>query len=119
MGEMNIQSALNELKQQIQSLKSKEAVVRTQLYAAMSKLKKLGFAYKGRLLKKMKETKQDIAKMQSAVYLKVAREVDRQIMKRAVAKSKAFSSALAKAEKKLASNIEKSFKKKPKTRSRK
>lgn len=105
---------LRTLKKQITELQKKEEAARNKLRAALQRVKKLGRVFRSRLALSAKQNKQKIAKAQSAIYLKVAHDIQRKMVRKAAAESKAIASAVAKFEKKYAADITKTIKQKAK-----
>lgn len=90
---------LKKLKQQIKKLKSKEEQSRVKIRTALSKVKKVSDAYKVRLARKMREMEHKIAHSEVACYLKIANDLENQLVKGIKGKLKALNVAAKRAKK--------------------
>jgi hypothetical protein len=78
------------LKQKIKQLQGKEAQSRAKMQAALSKVDKIGQTYKVSLARKMREMKHKLAHTQVACYLKIASDLENQLVKGIKQKIKAL-----------------------------
>jgi hypothetical protein len=90
---------LQKLKKQVKLLQKKEEQSRDKLDAAIKKVKKLGKVYKTKLSKKVRSMQSKIAMAQAKVYIKVAADIERELLKGIEKKAKAVASAAARIEK--------------------
>jgi hypothetical protein len=108
-------SLLKKLTQQVRVLQKKEEQTRNKLRATLKKMHKLGNAYKAKLAKKMQVMQSKIVHAQSSTYIKMAANIERQMLKAVETKCRALAAAAAaKIEKKHAAKLTKSFAKKSK-----
>jgi hypothetical protein len=107
-------SLLKKLTQQVRVLQKKEEQTRNKLRATLKKMHKLGNAYKAKLAKKMQVMQSKIVHAQSSTYIKMAANIERQMLNAIETKCKALAAAAAKIEKKNAAKLTKSVAKKSK-----
>lgn len=105
----NHDDLVRKLKKQVRVLQRKEALAKTRLRAALTKIGKLGKSYKSRLASSMRAMKHRIADTEAATYAKAAISIERHIVKDIEAKGKAIKSAVARIEKKHAAKLMKNL----------
>jgi hypothetical protein len=98
---------LQKLKNQVKKLQIKEEQSRNKLSVAIKKVKKLGRVYKTQLSKKVRSTQSKIALAQAKVYIKVAADIERELLKGIEKKAKAVADAAARIEKRHAAKLAK------------
>ncbi len=110
----NQNTQVKQLKKKVKLLGLKEAKHRNELKAALKKLRKLGRAYKSKLMAKVRVMKGKVAEIQASTYAKVAADLERKLISSIETKTKAIASAVEKIEKKHVNKLARKVAKKAK-----
>jgi len=108
----------NKLKQKVKKLQRKEEQSREKVREALSKVKKIGDSYKITLTRKVREMEHKLARSEVACYLKIAADLEDQLVKGIKGKIKALHAA-AKRVQQPASKVKKTTKRTVKKRTTK
>lgn len=114
----NHKALLKKLKRQVRVLQYREEKTRKKLRIALIKLRQLGQRQKMKLATKMRIMQGKIAAVQASTYAKMAKDIERQMMRNIEAKGKALKTAIDKLEKKHVAKLKQSFAKKSKVNAR-
>lgn len=114
MAGKNQRSLIKKLKKQVRLLQRKHNQGRTQLKSALKKLAKQSRSYKKKLTAKVRSMQGKLSASQAATYTKVAKDLERQLVRGIKAKAKSLSNVISKLEKKSIAKIKKGFAKKAK-----